>query len=115
MIEQFADGQLNREGIETLKAVYPEMFQEFQTAVTIAVAQMETPPPYKVRIQLTNLLGISVDPTTEADAVLAFQANLGPTEDDIAQQGASPSRPKVNFENSLATETQEIALNEQPT
>lgn len=100
VVEDVADGKLSVEGVETLRAVYPEIYGQLQNHVLDELAASDTKPPYKARLLLGQLLDLPTDPGLEADMLLALQESAGGATSqaiDAGQSGAmlSPSRRSV--------------------
>ncbi len=115
VVERFGSGIVDREGIETLQAVYPEIYTELQGAVVNKVAELKEPLSYRKRLELKAVLGLTLDPTLDAESISrlqgTFMTQAGPEQ---AQSGQiAPNVPKGRLEvNNLATDTQEIATSE---
>lgn len=108
VLEQFSDGIVNREGLEAVQTVYPTLFEDFKSGLTIQVAQLETPLAYQKRLLLRNAIGIVSDPTVSPDMVMQLQASYLPQPEEQAQMGPTPSS-KINTSN-LTTDTQDTAF-----
>jgi hypothetical protein len=99
VIDKFGEGIIDREGVEVLENVYPELYNEFKTEVIARVGQMTEQLPYSKRLELRNVLDISVDPSTEPQSVKMLQANLAPQQDTQAQQRpGTPSQIRARLE-----------------
>lgn len=111
VIEQMAEGVLNREGVEVLKFVYPAMFYELQQSVLDTVGRMEEPLPYRTRMLLSNVLSVPLDPSFKPKTAGMLQASFTPP--PPPEQRAPAAKSKIKLDDNLATETQNTALNGQ--
>lgn len=114
VVEDVADGRLSTEGVETLRAVYPEIYGQLQNHVLDELATSETKPPYKVRLLLGQLLDLPTDPGLDADMLIALQESAGGAASQAIEQGdggmLSPSRRSVpDMASNQMTPTQRLA------
>jgi hypothetical protein len=109
VIERFGDGIVDREGVEVLANVYPEIYEDFREKVLAKVSEQPEQLSYKKRLELRNILDLSVDPSTSPQSVKFLQATFAQEDGDIAQQQGSAAKTKgkldMNMSN-VATDTQ---------
>lgn len=114
VVEDVADGNLSVEGVETLRAVYPELYGQLQNHVLDELAVSETKPPYKVRLLLGQLLELPTDTGLEPEMLLALQESANGAASAAIEQGdggmLSPSRRSVpDMASGQMTATQRLA------
>lgn len=68
-------GMATPEGVETLKTVYPNLFQQVQKEFLSQPEQLEK-LPYQKRLQLSMLFGIPLDPSLKPENLQAMQARF---------------------------------------
>jgi hypothetical protein len=91
VIDDLSNGQMNREGVEALKAVYPEMHAELKQKFVNEISKQNQPLPYQARLQLSILLDIPADYTLEPAFIARTQESYHHNNNN---QGANPS-PKA--------------------
>ncbi|MBV9311547.1 MAG: hypothetical protein JOZ84_02785 [Methylobacteriaceae bacterium] len=88
VLDDLESGRLTKEGAETLKTLYPRLFQEVQRRAMGHLADSKKKMPYQARLQLGLLLGIpsdaSLDPAFVSVAQAGYEAPGG------RPQGAPP-------------------------
>jgi hypothetical protein len=116
VLEDMKDGQLSKEGVEALKAVWPETYDDLRTKVLDRVAEMQTEgkgPSYQQRLQIGQLFDAAVDPTQRPEVVAAVQSlydemgNVSAPEQSGTSPGAAP-RNNVDTAGSHETLTQRL-------
>lgn len=111
VIEDLERGIINREGIETLKAVYPEIYTHIVTEVTDRVTELRTELPYGKRLLLSNLLEVPIDLAQEPDFLLALQMQYAPKEETPQEGGIKPTAKgigNIDMASQVETEAQRI-------
>lgn len=98
VLEDMKAGRLSREGVESLRAVYPSMYRQIQSHVMDRVTAMQakgTPISYARRVELGTLLGIPTDWSLTPEGVQTLQegAKAGDTKSDQQTPPSGPSRP----------------------
>lgn len=94
VIEDAADGRLSFEGVEVLRAGYPELYGSLQEGVLNALQTAEKKPPYRMRLTLGQLLDLPTDPGLEPDMLVALQASAASVAAPTEAEGGvlAPSR-----------------------
>lgn len=74
--ERLAEQQamISLEAAEALRAVYPQMLAEAQQRALERIVQMQTPPPYRTRVQLSLLYRLPLDSALEPDNLKITQS-----------------------------------------
>jgi hypothetical protein len=72
-LKRIAKGQIRKEDVETLKALYPRTYQRVVSEILTDIGTVEKLPDYKTRVKLSHLLGVPVDPSMTAERVQALQ------------------------------------------
>jgi hypothetical protein len=110
VIESFGKGVVDREGIETLQVVYPELYSQLQTSVIDRITSMKEPLSYQKRLELKSVLGINLDPALQSDKINMLQNTFVAQEMAKQQQPQgqiAPNAPRGKLSvNNLATETE---------
>jgi hypothetical protein len=113
VIKDLDRGVVNREGVETLKVVYPEIYGNLVREVTDRIAELRTDLPYKKRLLLSNLLDVPIDLAQEPDFLASLQMEYTPDEEEQQQDGAVKPTAKamsnINVASQNETETQRIS------
>ncbi len=95
VIDGIARGEVTPEGVEALRTVYPQMFDEARRetlrAITDMVAQGKR-PDYSTALRLNQVFGIVTHPTLQPDFIDAMQAHhAGQTAAALAEEQADRS------------------------
>ncbi len=89
VIDGLAHGELTREGVDALRAVYPALYQRLVRQVVDDLARGDVDPSYQTRIQLGMLLGVPTDPSLAPESIAMLQmthALASPTPQATATQ-----------------------------
>ena len=76
VFKDFANDNINREGAEVLREVYPEMYAELQNAVLDEVELREDDLPYRKKLELGTILNIDTDASLQADNISGLQSQF---------------------------------------
>lgn len=89
VLDDLSDGKINKESLESLEVVYPEMFAEIQRYFNMHIDKIKD-LPYAKRTQISRLLNLPIEPTMKADIArkILMTAATEPTEG--ATRGVSP-------------------------
>jgi hypothetical protein len=74
VIHDFRKGAMNREGVEVLRNVYPEIYTQLVGHITERMADGKTNLTYKKRLQLGTLLDTPIDLAQEPQFLMPLQA-----------------------------------------
>lgn len=74
VIKELEAGFVNREGIEAIKVVYPNIFQELQDSILKQTSNPKVTVPYNKKIQLGILFDVPTDPSMDPTNIGALQA-----------------------------------------
>lgn len=85
ILDSIAKGEVTREEVETLRALYPRLYQQVVSDVLQGVATAPKLPPYAKRVQLAILLGAPTDPSLQPQSIAAYQ--------QLAAQAAAAPKP----------------------
>lgn len=124
-VEDLAKGKLSKEGVEALKAVYPETYQDLKTKVLDRVQELAAngeDVPYAQRLQIGRLFGVAVDPTQSPAFKASVKGLFAKMDDGVAQSpdqtgggqagGGAPRGPgggrKVDTAHAIETRTDEL-------
>lgn len=110
ILKQAASDTLTPEAVEAVKVVYPELYQQMQTALLEQSARMG-PMPYRSRLMLSTLLGVGADQMrVQAAANATAYASMAP-DGKQAGQGAGkpvPNADKLKLGSRALTGTQRV-------
>lgn len=87
LLEEAAAGRLTRETVETVKALYPEAYEQIRAEVVRRIPEMREDMPHAKRLALGALLDAPVDPTQEPLRIKAWQARYAAAKEAKAAQG----------------------------
>lgn len=85
-------GRISAEGVEALKAVYPELYGDVRARVTAQVAQLREPLSYEQARELGVLLDVVAHPAMDPAFIAAIQGTFAPLP-PAAPAAAPPVRP----------------------
>ncbi len=96
VLQDMHRGKLTREAVDTVKAVYPKLYEQMQSEVMTQLADRKSPLAYSQKIQLGTLLDIPTDATMAPEFIKAMQDSYGPnpTADEGQQAAAHGSAMK---------------------
>lgn len=116
ILNHLNDGTVGNEEIETLKTVYPKIYDQISREMLDQITDLKEPLPYKKRVTISKLLGMPYESTLRPDVVAFLQSNhLGAQEQEmnggmpnnsssLSQSGLS----KLDKAQSLMTDTQRV-------
>lgn len=76
LVDDMTHGRLTREGVDTVRTVYPSIFAELQQMAMAKATDAKRPMSYDQKIQLGLLLDVPADPTLRPEFVAAMQATF---------------------------------------
>jgi hypothetical protein len=92
-LDELKTGTLQPSTIETLQAVYPELYGEMQSQIVHEITNRNNEVPYRQKVLLSMFLGSDLDESLLTQNMQANQATLqGPSQ----QANNQPAAPKVN-------------------
>lgn len=118
VVDSLASGRVSKEEVETVRALYPVLYEGMQTGIMEAIASGKAEKmTYEHRIALGTLFGISTDPSLEPKMLTRLQANYVEKDEGgrppEVQAGMATNKPtKADFSkttNMAATDLQRIA------
>jgi hypothetical protein len=107
VIDDWEDGNITREGVEAIKAVYPLLYNEFRETVSVELTKTTKPLPYAEQVHLSVLLDMGTDPfmTAEYQQEQAQRSqDVSPPPEQPGSQGAVPDMAQFAL-----TESEKIA------
>lgn len=102
-LERVADGTATPDDTEALRAVYPEIVDEYRRMVMQNIDQVRRTVPYERRLTLSMLLGVPVDPAMDP-RVLRILQGMHETQGDEAPP-ATPAFGSVQRAGKESSET----------
>jgi hypothetical protein len=72
-IERIASGDVLREDIEALQALYPKLYQRVVENVLLDLTEMDKLPPYEARLKLGHIINAPTDPSMRPESLQAVQ------------------------------------------
>jgi hypothetical protein len=94
VIKDMRAGRLDRESVEAVRAVYPELYSEMRETAIEEVAKHSEEMPYDSVIQLSLLLGFAGHPTLSPQFISASQSAWQVDQQQAQQAAPSPSNVK---------------------
>ena len=105
VLDSLRRGDISREEVETLRAVYPALHSRIVEEATRQIVDAAAPLSYQDRIRLGILLGITSDPSLDPATLATLQATYQQTAEQPSPQRTQPA-PRVASQ--LATGTERI-------
>ena len=110
VLDDLSKGNLTLEAVEALRTVYPKMHEDLVGGVMGHIGELQKTLPYRERRQLSILLGVPVDPTTDPAFVAAMQDGYASLVQQQAQgqgtpMGGGKTARKVDFTLGETSET----------
>ncbi len=107
-------GRMSIEQVETIKTVFPELYQETVQTIMEELPKLKEELPYQKKLQLGILFELPTDPSLKPGFIAQMQAYHAQAIQAEGQQQAaqsmSPSRAdKLNFSDKEMTNTQRVA------
>lgn len=85
VVEDMQAGRLSLESVETLQAVYPEIYGQMRSFLVTEIPKMKRQLLRQERMQLSLFFGVPVDSAMRPENVAASQANFQEQESGITQ------------------------------
>jgi len=105
VLDSLRRGDISREEVETLRAVYPALHARIVEEATRQIVDAAAPLSYQDRIRLGILLGITSDPSLDPATLATLQATYQQTTEQPSPQRTQPA-PRVASQ--LATGTERL-------
>lgn len=94
VLQSIKDGSVTKEEVDTLKAVYPGMYQRLQDSIMNAIIDHGEQIPYKRRLVLGTMFNVPTDPTLDPAFINKMQASAIPGQEQGRPQGSTDSQPR---------------------
>lgn len=111
-INKIADGSITPEEVDTLKNVYPEIFNKLKTEVVSTLVESGKKVPYDKRIAIGTIFGVPTDPSLEPEMINRLQESFVEKDEGGRPVGATDSAPRkklnINPMETVATETTQL-------
>lgn len=106
ILDDMKRGQVSREQVEAVKAVYPKLYQQIVQRIQSDMSERKTPVPYETRKQMSILFGTPLDPTLTPAFVKAMQSTFAgapsqPQSTPAPTTGGAPKRSLKGLGDSL--------------
>jgi hypothetical protein len=109
VVKNISSGVVTREEIETIKNVYPAVYEQIKSAYVAAMAESKSQPNYQRQTAIAMLFDLPTHKTLEKGFIALMQKNAAIMEqENKASQGAM-SAPSSAYSTSLMTDTQRTA------
>lgn len=109
VLEDVANGSVTPEQIETLKALYPLVYERLQQGVLDAIMDENVEMSYEQRLNISTLFDVPADPTMTPQFISSMQAQFS---SPPSATGANPQQgPSVNINidpQAIATEVSRL-------
>ena len=108
VLQDAARGDVTREGVEALRAVYPKMYQRLVTNVVEAIADLDKPPPMSSLVQMSLVLGQPLHFSMRPEFIAAHQQMYAAAKQQQAQPRPPSQQAAPNSAQALQTPSQRI-------
>lgn len=108
VVDDLSNGKMNREGVEALKAVYPEMHAELKQKFVDEIGKQDKPLPYQARLQLSILLDIPADYTLQPEFIAKTQASYNNQQSEEKKTASLDVSKRVKGMQSLSDDLSEL-------
>ena len=109
VVDDLANGKVDREGIEAIKVVYPKIFQEMRARVMDATMRRSEPLPYSRRIMLGTVFDFPADRSLDPAYLQRTQA-LHAEKEQAPPPKQSPPPSNSRGGEKLLTPTQKLEV-----
>jgi hypothetical protein len=108
VLDDISKNRVSPEGIETLKTVYPQIYQKLQTSVLDGIITTKADLTYQQKIELGTVFDIPTDYTLRPDFIARMQDGLNKDEGGRPSGPTSQRTVKIDLkpEQSVATQAQ---------
>lgn len=106
--EEMAAGALSVETVETVKALYPAMYEDIKGQLVARAAELREGLSWPQRLTLSTFFDVPVDSVVRPDMVASLQATFAPSEPDTGGGKPGAQAPKLNASRLTSTPTQEL-------
>lgn len=104
-LNKFVEGRLQREHVEALQAVYPQLYGQIQSQVVDAMTNSEKPISYEKKLRVATLLNIPTMAAMTPDFMQALQASYAlPNGEPNGRMGAKPIQMNTAVNGMTATQ-----------
>lgn len=93
VIRDLASGKIDRDALDSMKVVYPQLFQQLRTKVADYVGQREETLPFRKRVFLSVAFDFVGDSSVEPQRLLDLQQTIESAQ--AGQPGQGNSKPKT--------------------
>jgi hypothetical protein len=105
VMDHMVKGTLTPEHVETLKALYPQIYKEIQFDIVSRAAELQTSLPWEKRVTLSTLFEAPIDDILRPESVFKLQETFTPEQGTEPKQAPAPSSSNAN----RPTKAQELA------
>lgn len=91
VLHDLRDGVISREGVETLKTIYPNFYQEIQRHILGKATELKEELPYRDRLQLSIFFGVPIERAMQPDFIRTLQGSFSQPQ---AAQSSDTLRPQ---------------------
>lgn len=106
IFDHMEDGTLTVEHVETLKAVYPKLYNEIHMDIISQAARLQATLPWERRVTLSTLFEAPTDDILRPELVGRLQAGYS---EQSTEQANKPPQPPSTSRHSNPTKAQELA------
>lgn len=100
---EHAREMLTLEAAETLREVYPKLFQQAQGFMLERVTQLQHPVPYPTRARMSLLFDAALDSSFEPDNIAVLQSVYAKPAPAMPAPGAQPPMPSMAGETNMTS------------
>jgi hypothetical protein len=89
VLESMERGTVTMEQVETMRTLYPTMFQRIQTDIVLRAGEMQRDLPWEKRLILSTMFGVPTDGVLRPESIVTLQATFVTTQ----PPGGGPQMP----------------------
>lgn len=101
VIDDLKSGSLTSDQVQTLKVVYPKIYEQIQKRIINYVAEKPKNVPYQARLKLSLLMGAPFDASLSPQSIQAYQGTYAVEEQQQAQMQSNNPKAKLDAANRL--------------
>lgn len=107
VLNDMSRGVVSAEGVETLKTVYPQMFQLVQQAIAKNLPKYRQNLSYPQKVKLSQIFGVALDKSMEPNILRALQSNF--QEQPEESQSSSSGLGKLDLASETETDVSKLS------
>lgn len=90
--QEMASGMLCSETVETVKALYPDIYAHVQSTLVDKASELKKTLPWETQVTLSTFFGVPISSVLRPEMVMQFQASFAP-DSEHGTGGQKPPKP----------------------